>query len=367
MNPSIQRHIISKKATVRESLTALNKLSGDSMTLFAIDDEGHLIGSVTDGDIRRALIDGHTTEDKVADIAFRRFISLTAGASLKERYQTVARARERHINLLPVTTDGILTDILDLRKMRSAIPADAVLMAGGRGERLRPLTLETPKPLLKVGGKPIIDYNVEALQSYGVSDIYVTVNYLKEQIIDHFADPRWQGRVHCIEEPRRLGTLGSVALIDTLSQDYVIVMNSDLLTNIDFERLWQHHMASGAVLTMATIPYTVSIPFAILKTEGDRVTGLEEKPTFNHFANAGVYIIDRKVLSGIRRGEYLDAPDFVKALIAQGKKVSHFSIDGTWIDIGSPDDFRYANEVMHGAPAKHGAPASQPGTQLGEL
>ncbi len=348
MTQQISRHIINANATVRESLTALNKLSGDSMTLFAIDSDGRLIGSVTDGDIRRALIDGHTTDDKVRDIAFRKYISLTSDASPKERYQTVARARERLINLLPVTTDGILTDILDLRKMKSAIPADAVLMAGGRGERLRPLTLETPKPLLKVGGKPIIDYNVESLRRYGVKDIYVTVNYLKEQIIDHFADPKWEGGVHCIEEPCRLGTLGSVALIDTLTQDYVIVMNSDLLTNIDFERLWRHHVDSGAVLTMATVPYTVSVPFAILRTDGDRVIGLEEKPTFNHFANAGVYIIDRNVLGDIRRGEYLDAPDFVESLIAKGLKVSHFAIDGTWIDIGSPDDFRYANEVTDG-------------------
>ncbi len=348
MTQRISRHIISGNATVRESLTALNELSGDSMTLFAIDPDGRLIGSVTDGDIRRALIDGHTTDDKVRDIAFRRYISLTSDATPKERYQTVAHARERRINLLPVTTDGILTDILDLRKMKSAIPADAVLMAGGRGERLRPLTLDTPKPLLKVGGKPIIDYNIESLSRYGVKDIYVTVNYLKEQIIDHFSDPKWEGRVHCIEEPCRLGTLGSVALIDTLSQDYVIVMNSDLLTNIDFERLWRHHVDSGAVLTMATVPYSVSIPFAILKTDGDRVIGLEEKPTFNHFANAGVYIIDRNVLGDIRRGEYLDAPDFVESLIAKGLKVSHFTIDGTWIDIGSPDDFRYANEVTDG-------------------
>ncbi len=345
MNRRLSRHTVSGDATIRETLTALNELSGDSMTLFAINGKGKLIGSVTDGDIRRALIDGHTTEDKARDIAFRNFISLTSDASPEERYQTVARARERLINLLPVTTDGILTDILDLRKMKSAIPADAVLMAGGRGERLRPLTLDTPKPLLKVGGKPIIDYNIESLQRYGVNDIYVTVNYLKDKIIEHFADPKWQGRVHCIEEPCRLGTIGSVALIDSLSQDYVIVMNSDLLTNINFERLWQHHVDSGAVLTMATVPYTVSVPFAILKTDGDRVTGLEEKPTFNHFANAGVYIIDRNVLGHIRRGEYLDAPDFVESLIAKELKVSHFAIDGTWIDIGSPDDFRYANEV----------------------
>lgn len=345
MNIRMSRHTVSGDATIRETLNALNLLSGDSMTLFAIDDDGKLIGSVTDGDIRRALIAGHTTEDLTRDIAFSRFISLTSDASPDERYRTVAKAREKRINLLPVTSDGILTDIIDLRKMKSAIPADAVLMAGGRGERLRPLTLDTPKPLLKVGGKPIIDYNVESLQRYGVKDIYVTVNYLKEQIIDHFSDKKWNGTVHCIEEPCRLGTMGSVSLIDTLNQDYVIVMNSDLLTNIDFERLWRHHVDAGALLTMATVPYTVSVPFAILKTDGDRVTGLEEKPTFNHFANAGVYIIDRYVLGDIKRGEYLDAPDFVESLIARGLKVSHFAIDGTWIDIGSPDDFRYANEV----------------------
>ncbi len=345
MNAKISRHIIDGNATVRETLTALNELSGDSMTLFAVDDAGKLIGSVTDGDIRRALIAGHTTEDKVHDIAFRKYIYLTSDASPDEKYRIVAYAREKRINLLPVTTDGRLTDIVDLRKLKSAIPADAVLMAGGRGERLRPLTLDTPKPLLHVGGKPIIDYNVESLQRYGVKDIYVTVNYLKEQIIDHFADPKWNGKVHCIEEPCRLGTMGSVALIDTLSQDYVIVMNSDLLTDIDFEKFWRHHVDTGAVLTMATVPYTVSVPFAILRTDGDRVTGLEEKPTFNHFANAGVYIIDRRVLRNIRRGEYLDAPDFVESLIEKGLKVSHFAIEGTWIDIGSPDDFRYANEV----------------------
>ena len=345
MNTLLARHIISGSATIRETLVALNMLSGDSMTLFAVDPDGCLIGSVTDGDIRRALIAGHTTEDRVGDIAFPRFISLPESASPEERYRTVSKAHDRRINLLPVTKDGKLVDVIDIRFMKSAIPADAVLMAGGRGERLRPLTLDTPKPLLKVGGRPIIDYNVESLMRYGVGNVYVTVNYLKDQIIEHFTDPKWQGHVHCVEEPCRLGTLGSVALIDTLSQDHVIVMNSDLLTNIDFEKLWRHHVDSGAVLTMATVPYTVSVPFAILKTDGDRVIGLEEKPTFNHFANAGVYMIERKVLEGIKRGEYLDAPDFVESLIEKGLKVSHFAIEGTWIDIGSPDDFRYANEV----------------------
>lgn len=346
MKEILARHIVKGNSTIRETLVALNNLSGDSMTVFAVDDYGRLIGSVTDGDIRRAIIAGHTPEDDTASIAFRKYTALSADASPKEKYEVVAKARERHLNLLPILDDGVLVDILDLRKIKAAIPVDAVLMAGGRGERLRPLTLKTPKPLLEVGGKPIIDYNVESLLRHGVRKVYVTVNYLKEQIIEHFADPRWEGRVVCIEEPCRLGTMGSVALIEDFISDHVIVMNSDLLTNIDFERLWRHHIDCEAALTMSTIPYTVSVPFAILKTDGDRVTGLEEKPTYNHFANAGVYMIDRSALEGIRKGEYLDAPDFVEGLIGDGKKVSHFAIEGTWIDIGSPDDFRYANEIM---------------------
>lgn len=341
-------HAISETATIREALVALNRLSGDSMTVFTVVFDGILTGSVTDGDIRRALIAGHSPEDPVGIIAFKKYLYLRWDESPELRYETVAKARERRIELLPIVDhDGILVDILDLREMKSFLPIDAVLMAGGRGERLRPLTLETPKPLLKVGGKAIIDYNVESLESHGVDNIFVTVNYLKDQIKEHFEDGRWGGKVECVEEPCRLGTMGSVALIDNLRNDHVIVMNSDLYTTIDFEKLYLHHIASGAALTMATIPYTVSIPFAILKTEGDCVRGLEEKPTYNHFANAGIYIIDRKALSDIKKGEYLDAPDFIESLIAKGKKVSHFPIEGTWIDIGSPDDFRYANEVAN--------------------
>lgn len=342
----LERHLIPATASIRTTLKALNLLSGDSMTLFAVDPEGRLIGTVTDGDIRRALIAGHNLEETAGDIAFRRFAWLDAKAPSAERYSAVARARQRKLNLLPVLDEGKIVDIVDLRLMKAAVPVDAVLMAGGRGERLRPMTLTRPKPLLEVGGKPIIDYNVESLMRHGVSDIYVTVNYLKEQIEEHFADSRWQGRVHCIEEPRRLGTMGSLALIDSFSHDQVLMMNSDLLTNIDFDKLWQHHIGSGASLTMSTVPYSVAVPFAILRMEGERVVGLEEKPTFNHFANAGVYMMERTLIERIPKGEYLDAPDFIEQLIADGLKVGHYPIEGTWIDIGSPDDFRHADTLM---------------------
>ena len=223
---------------------------------------------------------------------------------------------------------------------------DAVLMAGGRGERLRPLTLETPKPLLKIGNKAIIDYNVDELIRNGVDNIFVTVNYLHEQIETHFSQPRSGAEIKCILEPKRLGTIGSVALIDDLKHDHVLVMNSDLLTTLSYEDMFAWHIEHEADLTMAVIPYTVSIPFAIIDHDLDSVKGLIEKPTHNYLANAGIYIIRRQMLSRIKSGDYLDAPDFIEQLIADGHKVCHYRINGTWIDIGSPDDFRYAQELM---------------------
>lgn len=340
--PDIVRHGIDASDSVREALRRLNDLSGDCMTLFALRDD-ILVGTVTDGDIRRALIGGVCLDDQVEKVMHRHFMAVGHD---DDRYRLVAEARARHIELLPVVENGHVTDILDLRTMRTALPIDAVLMAGGKGERLRPLTLDKPKPLLEVGGKPIIDYNIDELAANGVSNIFVTVNYLKEQIIEHFSH-RDKPHVRCVTEPKRLGTMGSLALVDGLTHDNVLVMNSDLLTSLNFESMFLQHVREGADLTMAAVPYTVSIPFAILHTDGLNIKGLEEKPTFNYFANAGVYILRRSLIEGIRPGEYLDAPDFVESLIADGRKVQYYPVNGTWIDIGSPDDYRYANELMN--------------------
>lgn len=340
-------HLISSEATLRGAFTRLNMLSGGNMTLFVLDaTDGRLLGSLTDGDLRRAVIGGIGLEEKVDRVCHRGCMSLSPGA---DRYQAVAAARQRGISMLPELDDaGRVVNLLDLRQMRTALPIDAVLMAGGKGERLRPLTLDCPKPLLKVGEKAIIDYNVEELRANGVENIYVTVNYLKEKIIEHFNAARFEGSVRCVAEPRRLGTMGSLSLIPAFAHDDVLVMNSDLLTTLDYEQLFLAHRSSGAALTVAAIPYTVSVPFAILRSEGRRVIGLTEKPTYNYFANAGVYIMRREVAESIPKGEYLDAPDLIEHLISEGRLVEYFPIDGTWIDIGSPDDYRYANELMGG-------------------
>lgn len=339
----LKRHAIHTRSSALDALILINSLSGDSMTLFAVDDDGRIAGTVTDGDIRRALIAGRDLSDPVEVVMHRNFM---AAAPSDNIFMKVDESRHRDLDLLPLVKNGFITDIIDLRKQKSAIPVDAVLMAGGKGERLRPLTLDTPKPLLEVGGKPIIDYNVDELAACGVKNFFITVNYLKEKIVTHFSKPRPGITVTCVEEPCRLGTMGSLALAGPFSRDNILVMNSDLLTDLDFEAMYLRHIESDAALTMAAVPYTVSVPFAILDTEGTRVKGLTEKPTYNYFANAGVYMMRSRLVERIPKEEYLDAPDFIESLIEAGEKVELFPVNATWIDIGSPDDFRYANELM---------------------
>lgn len=338
----MKKHFIDTGATVRDAIKSLNALSGESMTLFAVSG-GRLAGTVTDGDIRRGLVAGGSLEDSVESVMHREFLAARPGEDLA---LAIAEGRRRNIALLPLLEDGKIVEILDLRKLKTSLPIDAVLMAGGRGERLRPLTESTPKPLLPVGGKAIIDYNVDELEACGVEKIFVTVNYLAEQIEAHFSNRGGRCTVECVREPRRLGTMGSLALVEGLTHDNVLMMNSDLLTTIDFEALYLHHVRSGADLTMAAVPYNVSVPFALMRLENDRVRGLVEKPTYNYFANAGVYLMKRGLLGRLEKGEYMDAPDFVARLIEEGGEVSSYPIEGTWIDIGSPNDYKYANELM---------------------
>lgn len=343
LRATLRRHTVMTTATVRDALAALNALSGESLTLFALDGEGLLRGTVTDGDIRRALIAGAELSDPVSKVMHTAMLTVAPGDDF---CLAIAEGRRRRIGLLPVVANGRITDLLDLSKVKTALPVDAVLMAGGRGERLRPLTDNTPKPLLPVGGKAIIDYNTDELEACGVKNIFVTVNYLAQQIENHFSRRTGSARITCVREPRRLGTMGSLSLIEGLEADNVLLMNSDLLTTIDFEALYRRHAGTGADVTMAGVPYNVSVPFALMTLSDGLVKGLQEKPTFNYFANGGVYIIRREVLERLPKGEYTDAPDFISDLIADGGKVVCHPVEGTWVDIGSPSDYRYANELM---------------------
>lgn len=341
----MKRHIISETATLRQALHALNALSGGAMTLLAVDSRGAMTGTLTDGDIRRALLAGASLDDAVASAINRRFHSLRADAV---DVVALAEARDRGIRLIPLlNSDGAPVRIIDTAVTSTILPLRAVIMAGGRGERLRPLTLTTPKPLLTLGGRPIIDYNVAMLARAGIDDVTVTTHYLAEQLEAHFATPVEGVSVKCVREASPMGTIGAVRLAGIPAAGHTLVMNSDLLTTVSLEQMWLRHVHSGADLTVATVPYSVSVPYAILATGPDgSVTSLMEKPSYSYEANAGIYIVSNEHLRAIPADRRYDATDLIDDIIASGGRVVTHPVGGVWIDIGSPDDFRRASDLL---------------------
>lgn len=330
--------------TVLDALKQIDSISSNgTRILFVIDSEKKVIGSVSDGDCRRALIHGISLEDSVEKVMNRDFTYLESDNFNIEKIKKIRNFGIKYVPLLDC--EGRLVDILDFTNGKSYVPVDAVMMAGGKGERLRPLTLDTPKPLLKVADKPIIDYNIENLMSCGIKNINVTVNYLKEQIEEHFRKPIDGIEVNCIREPKFLGTIGSVKFIKEWHNDTILLMNSDLFTNIDIEAFYLHFKEHNADMSVAGVPYNVNIPYGIFELQNIReIIGITEKPSYHYYANAGIYLIKKELLNLIPENEYFDATDFMDELIKNKKKVIRFPITGYWIDIGKPEDFKNVQE-----------------------
>lgn len=338
-------HFINQSITLLEALAKINTLAPDPLVLFVLDDDKRMVGTLTDGDSRRALIAGASVNDKVRDIMLKefRYLSYKDADNVKE----IRRQKEMLMKLVPILDEGRrVIDIINLEKYKTRLPIDAVLMAGGKGERLRPLTEKTPKPLLKVGEKAIIDHNIDRLINYGVKHINVTVNYLGEQLEEHFAEPRGEVKVHTVREPKYLGTIGSIRFVKEFYNDTILVMNCDLFTNINYEDFFLHFKEHDADMSVAAVPYTVSVPYGIFDLDGREIQGLIEKPTYNYYANAGIYLIKRSALDEIPDDTFFNATDLIEKLISEQKKVIRFPLNGTWIDIGNPQEYQKANELV---------------------
>lgn len=338
------QHIIKSGSTVLDALKSLDQLKSSFLNLFVVSSDGKTIGSVTDGDIRRGIIAGVSLDDKVDKVMNRQFIYFDNGVVDLLRLKSY---KSRGISLIPLLDSyGRIVKIHNIGLLKSILPVDAVLMAGGKGERLRPLTEKTPKPLLPVGAKTIIDHNVDNLISYGIEHINVTVNYLKEQIEEHYSEPRNGVKIQTIREPNYLGTIGSIRFVPHFYNDSIIVMNSDIFTNIDFEDFFLHFQQHDAEMSVAAVPYNVSIPYGILDLDGRNIQGLLEKPKYNYYANAGIYLIKRRALDEIPTDTFFNATDLVEKLISEGKKVIRYPLNGTWIDIGNPQEYQKAQDLV---------------------
>lgn len=341
----MDKFIISITATIIDAIKALNNLSDSGLTLFVADDNEIIRGSVTDGDIRRQLIAGYALNAPITSVMNPKFKYLLTDD--KDSVLKYKEFREKGITVIPVLdNEGKLISVINTQKTKSVLPIDAVLMAGGKGERLRPLTEKTPKPLLPVGNKAIIDHNIDRLISFGVKNISVTVNYLKEQLIEHFSEKRDNVKINCVTEPKFLGTMGSIQFVEKFHNDAILVMNSDLFTNINYEDFYLHFKENDADISVVAVPYTISIPYGILDLDGRNIKGLLEKPIYNHYANGGIYLIRKEMLGYIPKDAFFNATDLIEIAIANKKKVIRFPLNGTWIDIGNHQEYSKAKDLI---------------------
>lgn len=339
----VQKHIVYSHETVRDALIKLNDLHSDAI-LFVCDEFDKLLGSLTDGDLRRGFIKGLNFDNSLMD-----YIQPDPLYIIERDLHLVdiTYLKKRHFLIVPILNDDhIIIDVLNLRINYSAIPADVIIMAGGRGQRLMPLTTNTPKPMLHVGDKPILEHTIDRLVKFGIKNIHISVNYLAEQIKDYFKNGAEKKiNIEYICENKPMGTLGSIKLAERLENDYILVMNSDILTNIDFAAFFQAFIKSDADMAVATTSYQVEVPYGVLEVDGENfVNSLKEKPRYTYYSNAGIYLAKKELIDLVPDNEFFNVTDLMELLIKNGKKLMSYPLIGYWLDIGKHEDFKKAQE-----------------------
>jgi dTDP-glucose pyrophosphorylase len=340
----ISKCIIDDASLVLDVLKMIDQLPS-LQTVFVLDSQEKVVGTVTDGDIRRALIRGLTIKDKVTDVMRQNFSYLEENEVDLNKISDFRRKKLKAVPL--ISKKWNLIKVYDFTRTKSILPIDAVIMAGGRGERLRPLTDTVPKPLLKVGGKEIISYNFDRLLQFGIANQIVTVNYLGHKIDDFCKNYNSEINFNIVKEDKFLGTAGSLSLIKDFNNDVILLMNSDLLTDIDYEDFYKSFIMNEADILVASVPYPVSIPYAIFENEDLKVKSFKEKPEYIYYANAGIYLIKRKVLNLIPKNEFYNATDLMEKIIELDMRLIHYPMHNYWLDIGKPADFKKANEDIN--------------------
>ncbi len=344
MTRNIERHVIFGHQSVRDAFIKLEDLKIDPILIVA-DENMKLMGSLTDGDLRRGFINGLTIiNHTIADYVQPNPLFIYQD----ELYQTdITALRAKNFLVIPIVDRTMkIVGVLNLTQVQTILPVDVVIMAGGRGQRLMPLTEHTPKPMLPVGDKPILEHNIDRLKKFGIKNICISVNYLADSIISYFGDGSNKGMsIKYVFEDKPMGTMGSVKLCGHLSHDYILVMNSDLLTTIDYEAFYQAFIKSGADMAVATTGYQVDIPYGVLEVSSNNfVNSLKEKPRYTYYSNAGIYIIKRELLNLVPDNEFYNVTDLMDSLIKYGKSIISFPILGYWLDIGKPEDYLKAQE-----------------------
>lgn len=343
MARALDASIVPVGGTIRDAMRALD--AGARQIALAVDGGGRLVGVATDGNIRRAILGGASPDDPLEPALTRTFVAVGPNDG---RAEVLDLMRARSIGSIPVVDDagrpiGLhrLNEFLD----PAPRPNAAVVMAGGQGTRLRPITAAVPKPMIRVAGRPILERIILHLASHGISRVYLAINYLGPVIEEHFEDgARFGCRIDYLREDQPLGTAGALGLLPEPPQHALLVMNGDLVTQADLGGLLDTHAAGGYSATIGVRKYLHSVPFGTVERDGPNVTALEEKPTLVREANTGMYALSPALVARVERDERLDMPDLVSAALARGEKVGAFEIEDDWIDVGQREQLERARQ-----------------------
>lgn len=334
--------MVSPNTTIIETMKQIDKTA--SQFAVVADEKSTLLGTVTDGDIRRGILKGISLDEPISMIMNKSPYALsveTPKINLKKIFQ---KKKVRQIPL--VDKENRIVDLVFSDILLDNVGLDnwVVLMAGGLGTRLKPLTENVPKPMLTVGTKPILQTILESFIDFGFHQFYFSVNYKRELIKDYFKNGiNWGISIDYLDENQRLGTAGALSLFKEKPTKPIIVMNGDILTKVNFQQLLEFHEENKSIATMCVREYNYQIPYGVVRTNGTKLCSIEEKPIEKYFVNAGIYILDPKALELIPSGEFYDMPTLFEALIAKEQKTSVFPIREYWIDIGRMNDFERAN------------------------
>lgn len=332
-----KNHLINKDDTVTTALIQLNELASNAI-LFLVDDDLKLYGSLTDGDLRRGLIGGKTLQTRL-----KAFTQEKPKKILYDNYliDEIIKYRKSGFKILPVVNnDDVIIDVINFNKLISYLPLNAFIVAGGKGHRLRPLTLNTPKPMLKVGEKPILEHNIDSLIKYGIKNINISIKYLGHQIEEYFGNGSDKGiNISYTKEDLPLGTIGSITKCESFNDKDILLINSDLLTTINYEKLYLFFKENEADLVVAGVPYKVNVPYGVLESENNNVVSITEKPTYTYYSNAGIYIFKKKFIDLIPSNTHYNATDLIDKLLSLNLKVIKYEMTEYWLDIGKKNDF----------------------------
>ncbi|RDX35496.1 CBS domain-containing protein [Arcobacter sp. HD9-500m-PIT-SAG03] len=337
----IKKVTLYKSATIKETFEVIDK--GAIRIAIIVDDEDKVIGTISDGDARRGLLKGYTLECSIEELYFK---TPTLGYVTDSKDEIIKKAISKKLYQVPIVDqDNKLIYVEDLATLlqRRTRRNKVVLMAGGLGTRLRPLTNDIPKPLLQIGGKPILETIIQNFVKYGFVDIIISVNYKAEMIKDYFGDGEKLGaNITYVEENKRLGTAGALSLLTEIPKEPFFVMNADLLTTVNFELMLDFHSIENSIATMAVREYEYQIPYGVVEVDESKIASIQEKPIQKFFVNAGIYILSPRVLENIPKDEFYDMPTLFDKLIQENKKALSFPVHEYWMDIGRMDEFQQA-------------------------